>query len=34
MRSGRSMILALVVMLTAIFLGNAIMKVISSFGGR
>ncbi len=34
MRSGRSIILALVVMLTAIFLGNAIMKVISSFGGR
>ena len=34
MRSGRSMILALAVMLTAIFLGNAIMKVISSFGGR
>lgn len=34
MKSGRSMILALVVMLTAVFLGNAIMRVVSSFGGR
>ena len=34
MRNGRSMILALVIILMAIFLGDAFLRVVSSFGGR
>ncbi len=34
MRNAKSMILALVVIITAIFLGETFLRIVSSFGGR
>ncbi len=34
MRDAKSMILALVVIITVIFLGGSFLRVVASFGGR